>query len=72
MRVHQAGGSLMQQRGAEVDDWSWHKTRRRFGLLWRLTRPYRSRTALSVVSLLTATATALAPPTSRSTRSTTQ
>jgi len=52
----------MQQRGAEVDDWSWHKTRRRFGLLWRLTRPYRSRTALSVVSLLTATATALAPP----------
>jgi ATP-binding cassette subfamily B protein len=52
----------MQQRGAEVDDWSWHKTRRRLGLLWRLTRPYRSRTALSVVSLLTATATALAPP----------
>jgi ABC-type multidrug transport system fused ATPase/permease subunit len=62
MRVHQAGSSLMQQRGAEVDDWSWHKTRRRLGLLWRLTRPYRSRTALSVVSLLTATATALAPP----------
>jgi ATP-binding cassette subfamily B protein len=52
----------MQQRGAEVDDWSWRKTRRRLGLLWRLTRPYRSRTALSVVSLLTATATALAPP----------
>jgi ATP-binding cassette, subfamily B, bacterial len=62
MRVHQAGGSLMQQRGAEVDDWSWRKTRRRLGLLWRLTRPYRGRTALSVVSLLTATATALAPP----------
>ena len=62
MRVHQAGGHLMQQRGAEVDDWSWRKTRRRLGLLWRLTRPYRSRTALSVVSLLTATATALAPP----------
>jgi ATP-binding cassette subfamily B protein len=52
----------MEQRGAEVDDWSWRKTRRRLGLLWRLTRPYRSRTALSVVSLLTATATALAPP----------
>jgi ATP-binding cassette subfamily B protein len=52
----------MQQRSAEVDDWSWRKTRRRLGLLWRLTRPYRSRTALSVVSLLTATATALAPP----------
>ena len=62
MRVHQAGGSLMQQRGAEVDDWSWQKTRRRLGLLWRLTLPYRGRTALSVVSLLTATATALAPP----------
>src|SRR5713101_5841489 len=62
MRVHQSGSSLMQQRGAEVDDWSWQKTRRRLGLLWRLTRPYRSRTALSVVSLLTATATALAPP----------
>jgi ABC-type multidrug transport system fused ATPase/permease subunit len=62
MRVHQAGSSLMQQRGAEVDDWSWQKTRGRLGLLWRLTRPYRGRTALSVVSLLTATATALAPP----------
>jgi ATP-binding cassette subfamily B protein len=56
--MHQPGGSPI----AEVDDWSWGKTRRRLGLLWRLTRPYRSRTALSVVSLLTATATALAPP----------
>jgi ATP-binding cassette subfamily B protein len=45
-----------------VDDWSWQTTRRRFGTLWRLTRPYRGRTGLSVVSLLTATATALAPP----------
>jgi ATP-binding cassette subfamily B protein len=56
--MHQPGGSPI----AEVDDWSWGKSRRRLGLLWRLTRPYRSRTALSVVSLLTATATALAPP----------
>jgi ABC-type multidrug transport system fused ATPase/permease subunit len=62
MRVHQAGGSLMQERGARVDDWSWRRTRRRIGLLWRLTRPYRARTAWSVLSLLTATATALAPP----------
>src|SRR4051794_5622097 len=62
MRVHQAGGYLMQARGADIDDWSWGKTRRRLGLLWRLTRRYRGRTALSVVSLLTATATALAPP----------
>src|SRR5713101_8276677 len=62
MRVHQAGSSLMQERGADVDDWSWRKTRRRLGLLWRLTLPYRGRTGLSVLSLLTATATALAPP----------
>jgi ATP-binding cassette subfamily B protein len=52
----------MDPRGAQVEDWSWGKTRRRLGLLWRLTRPYRGRTALSVLSLLTATATALAPP----------
>jgi ATP-binding cassette subfamily B protein len=62
VRLHQAGGYLTQARGADVDDWSWGKTRRRLGLLWRLTLPYRGRTALSVVSLLTATATALAPP----------
>jgi len=62
MRVHQAGGHLMQERGAEVEDWSWAKTRRRLGLLWRLTKPYRRRTAFSVFSLLAATATALAPP----------
>jgi ABC-type multidrug transport system fused ATPase/permease subunit len=62
MRVHQAGGHLMQERGAQVDDWSWSRTRRRIGLLWRLTEPYRGRTAWSVLSLLTATATALAPP----------
>jgi ABC-type multidrug transport system fused ATPase/permease subunit len=52
----------MQGRGARVEDWSWRTTRRRFGTLWRLTRPYRGRTGLSVVSLLTATLTALAPP----------
>src|SRR5438128_4312630 len=62
MRVHQAGGYMMQARGADVDDWSWGRTRRRLGLLWRLTLPYRGRTALSALSLLTATATALAPP----------
>src|SRR5436305_14958700 len=52
----------MQQRGAEVEDWSWAKTRRRLGLLWRLMTPYRRRAAFSVFSLLAATATALAPP----------
>jgi ABC-type multidrug transport system fused ATPase/permease subunit len=63
MRVHQPGGSLMRARGgAEVDDWSWSSTRRRVGTLWRLTRPYKARTAFSVISLLLATATALAPP----------
>jgi ABC-type multidrug transport system fused ATPase/permease subunit len=62
MRVHQPGGHLMRERSAEVEDWSWAQTRRRLGLLWRLTKPYRRRTLLSVFSLLTATATALAPP----------
>jgi len=62
MRVHQPGHQLLRERGAEVEDWSWAQTRRRLGLLWRLTKPYRRRTLLSIVSLLTATATALAPP----------
>jgi ATP-binding cassette subfamily B protein len=52
----------MTARGAEVEDWSWQKTRRRLGLLWSLTGPYRRRTMWSVLSLLAATATALAPP----------
>jgi ATP-binding cassette, subfamily B, bacterial len=62
VRVYQHGGSLTPQRGAEVDDWSWNSTRRRLGVLWRLTKPYRLRTFFSVFSLLAATATALAPP----------
>ena len=62
MRVHQPGGYLMRQRGAQVEDWSWNTTRRRLGVLWRLTKPYRFRTFLSFFSLLAATATALAPP----------
>jgi ATP-binding cassette subfamily B protein len=60
--VHQPGGYLTRQRGAQVEDWSWNTTRRRLGVLWRLTKPYRFRTFLSVFSLLAATATALAPP----------
>ena len=62
MRVWQPGGHLMRERGAQVEDWSWHSTRRRLGTLVRLTRPYRARTILSLFSLLLATATALAPP----------
>jgi ATP-binding cassette subfamily B protein len=50
------------QRGASVDDWSWRRTRRRLATLARLTAPYRTRTILSIFSLLAATATALAPP----------
>jgi ABC-type multidrug transport system fused ATPase/permease subunit len=62
MRVHQPGGHLLRERGARVEDWSWRQTRRRLGTLARLTRPYRLRTAASIVSLLAATAAALAPP----------
>ena len=62
MRVWQAGSHLMRERGAEVEDWSWARTRRRLGMLARLTRPYKARTGFSIVSLLLATATALAPP----------
>jgi ATP-binding cassette subfamily B protein len=62
MRVWQPGGHLMRDRSAHVEDWSWRTTRHRFGTLARLTRPYRTRTTLSVFSLLAATATALAPP----------
>jgi ABC-type multidrug transport system fused ATPase/permease subunit len=62
VRVWQPGGHLMRERGARVEDWSWQRTRRRLGTLARLTRPYRARTLLSIVSMLLATATALAPP----------
>ena len=62
MRVWQAGSHLMHQRGAQVDDWSWQRTRRRLAMLVRFTRPYRTRTLFSIGSLLLATAFALAPP----------
>jgi ATP-binding cassette subfamily B protein len=52
----------MHQRGAQVDDWSWQRTRRRLAMLVRFTRPYRTRTLFSIGSLLLATAFALAPP----------
>ena len=32
MRVWQAGSHLTQQRSAEVEDWSWHSTRRRVAI----------------------------------------
>jgi ABC-type multidrug transport system fused ATPase/permease subunit len=62
MKVWQPGSHLSSIRKVEVDDWSWQRTRRRVAALARLTRPYKLRTALSIVSLLVATATALAPP----------
>ena len=62
MRVWQPGSHLSMQRGAEVSDWSWRQTARRVSTLARLTAPYKTRTALSLASLLAATATALAPP----------
>ncbi len=61
MRVHQPGGYLTRVRGAEVD-WSWSTTRRRLGVLWRLTRSYKLRAFFSLFSLFAATAFALAPP----------
>src|SRR5213078_2086238 len=62
MRVWQPGGHLSSIKKVEVDDWSWRRTRRRIAELARLAKPYKVRTAFSVVSLLAATATALAPP----------
>src|SRR3954465_6328568 len=52
----------MRDRTAQVDDWSWRRTRRRLGMLVRFTRPYRTRTLFSIGSPLLATAFALAPP----------
>src|SRR5437764_10584614 len=51
----------MRERDAKVEDWSWRRTRRRLGTLARFALRYKVRTAFSVVSLLAATATALAP-----------
>jgi ATP-binding cassette subfamily B protein len=47
---------------AQVEDWSWRQTKRRLAALYRLARPYKARTTLAIVSLLGATAVALAPP----------
>jgi len=62
VKVWQAGSHLTDARGARVDDWSWRQTRRRLGVLVRLARPYRARTALAVVTLLGFTLVALLPP----------
>jgi ATP-binding cassette, subfamily B, bacterial len=62
VKVWQAGSHLLEERGANVHDWSWRRTRRRLGLLVRLARPYGLRTAAAVITLLAFTLVALAPP----------
>ena len=63
MKVWQPGGHLTQRRDApEIDDWSWARTMRRVSTLASLTKPYRLRTTLAIISLLAATSTALVPP----------
>jgi ATP-binding cassette subfamily B protein len=62
MRVHQPGSHLMRGARADVDDWSWARTKRRLRALYLLARPYRGRLLLATVSLLAATAASLAPP----------
>src|SRR5687768_9514902 len=62
MKVWQPGSHLSEERGAAVRDWSWRRTRRRLGLLGRLTLPYRGRTAFALGTLLVYTLVALAPP----------
>jgi ABC-type multidrug transport system fused ATPase/permease subunit len=62
MRVHQPGSHLMRGGRSQIDDWSWARTKRRLSALYRLARPYKARTVLAIVSLLGATAVALAPP----------
>jgi ATP-binding cassette subfamily B protein len=62
VKVWQPGGHLSEERGGEVHDWSWRRTRRRIGVLARLTLPYRGRTAFALGTLLAYTLVALAPP----------
>jgi ATP-binding cassette, subfamily B, bacterial len=62
VKVYQAGSHLMEEHGARVRDWSWKRTRRRFSTLNGLVTPHRGRAILSVLTLLLATAVALAPP----------
>ncbi len=45
MRVHQPGSHLTRGGRAQVDDWSWARTKRRLGALYRLARPYKLRTS---------------------------
>jgi ABC-type multidrug transport system fused ATPase/permease subunit len=62
VKVWQPGSHLSEERGGEVRDWSWRRTRRRMGLLLRLALPYRGRTVAALATLLAYTLVALAPP----------
>jgi ABC-type multidrug transport system fused ATPase/permease subunit len=62
VRVHQPGSHLSEERGGQVADWSWRRTRRRIALLVGLALPYRGRTAGALATLLVYTVVALAPP----------
>jgi ATP-binding cassette subfamily B protein len=62
MKVWQFGSHLTDERGAQVENWSWRQTRRRLGVLARLARPYPGRTALAVATLVAYTGCALLPP----------
>ena len=63
MRVWQPGSHLTRNREAvKIEDWSWQRTVRRVTTLALLAAPYKRQTALAIISLLAATATALAPP----------
>jgi ATP-binding cassette, subfamily B, bacterial len=62
MKVWQYSSHLLDERGARVDDWSWRQTRRRIRVLLRLARPYPTRSALAVVTLVAYTIVALVPP----------
>src|SRR5438105_4741946 len=48
MKVWQPGTHLTMERGAQVGDWSWRRTRRRLAELARLTKPYKRRTAIAL------------------------
>jgi ABC-type multidrug transport system fused ATPase/permease subunit len=62
VKVWQFGSHLTDERGAQVEDWSWRQTRRRLRVLAQLARPYRARTALAIGTLVAYTAVALLPP----------
>jgi ATP-binding cassette, subfamily B, bacterial len=62
VKIWQAGAHLTEQRGAQVEDWSWTQTGRRLKTLVGLARPYKGRTTLAGITLVAYTLAALLPP----------